>query len=162
MNKHKQSGFTIVELIVVIVVIAILATIATIAYRETQKNARNEKRKVDIVMLRSAVEEYYADNGDYPKVSCATGSGGVNECQNNEVWQMLKTAGYLKTIPKNGIKSYEPIHNTNSDGTSNYIWLYSSSSQYGIYAPMETLAESCKTGKNVVSSWWSNAAECNF
>ncbi len=39
MNKHKQSGFTIVELLIVVVVIAILAVITIIAYTGIQNRA---------------------------------------------------------------------------------------------------------------------------
>lgn len=40
-NKIKQSGFTIVELLIVIVVIAILAAITIVAYNGIQNRAKN-------------------------------------------------------------------------------------------------------------------------
>ncbi len=41
MNKHKQSGFTIVELLIVVVVIAILAAITIVAYNGIQNRAKD-------------------------------------------------------------------------------------------------------------------------
>ena len=157
MIKSRKVAFTVVELMVIIAVIAILTAITTIAYRETQKNSRNEKRKVDAVMLRSAVEDYYADKGDYPRPSSCT-----SECQNNEVWELLKSEGYLNRVPQPETKSYSPSHNKAPDGNANYIWVYNSANPagYGIYVPAE--GTSCKTGKNMREIWWNNALECQF
>lgn len=145
MIKHKRFGFTIVELMVVIVAIGLLVGISAIAYRETQKNARDERRKIDAAMLRAAVEDYYADNGDYPKPECA---GGASECWNNEAWQALKDGGYIKNIPQPGSEV------TAGGNPVKYGWLYASPSSYGIYIPLESGA--CKTGKDIQSSWWSS------
>jgi len=46
--KNKQSGFTIVELLIVIVVIAILATITFVAYGGIQRSAAEATLKSDL------------------------------------------------------------------------------------------------------------------
>lgn len=160
MNKHKKFGFTIIELMVVIVVVAVLATITTIAYRETQKSARDEKRKVDAVMLRSAVEEYYTDNGAFPSPSCLSGPGTSSECWHNEIWQLLKNQGYLKKIPQPEAKSTNTSYNLAANGNANYGWIRGSGNSFGIYVVRE--GGECKTGKNMTASWWGNAPECDF
>lgn len=50
-SPSKQSGFTIVELLIVIVVIAILATIAIIAYNGIQERSRASAIASDIKQL---------------------------------------------------------------------------------------------------------------
>lgn len=62
----KQKGFTIVELLIVVVVIAILAAISLVAYTNIQQRARDSQRKADLKTISTAVNLYYADNGNYP------------------------------------------------------------------------------------------------
>lgn len=48
MVTRKQTGFTIVELLIVIVVIGVLAAITVVAYNGIQQRAINSKRDVDL------------------------------------------------------------------------------------------------------------------
>lgn len=64
--KKKQSGFTIVELLIVIVVIGILAAIVITTFTGVQKKGRDADRKSDINSLYGQVEVYFAENGRYP------------------------------------------------------------------------------------------------
>ena len=62
----KQTGFTIVELLIVIVVIGILAAITIVAYNGVQVRARDNIRKSDLAAIVKAVELFKADNGEAP------------------------------------------------------------------------------------------------
>ena len=62
----RQSGFTIVELLIVIVVIGILAAISVVAYNGIQQRARDSQRQSNIANIAKALEMYYIDNGRYP------------------------------------------------------------------------------------------------
>ena len=64
--KRKQSGFTIVELLIVIVVIGILAAIVITTFTGVQKKGRDADRKSDINAIYSQVEVYFAQEGKYP------------------------------------------------------------------------------------------------
>ncbi len=64
---QKQTGFTIVELLVVIVVIAILAAIAVVAYSGIQDRARNSALLSGIDTIEKALNIYAVQNGQYPK-----------------------------------------------------------------------------------------------
>jgi len=66
-RKNRQSGFTIVELLIVIVVIGILAALVITTYSGIQQKARDTKRQTDIRAQYSMLEAYYAQNGGgYP------------------------------------------------------------------------------------------------
>lgn len=67
--KSKQSGFTIVELLIVIVVIGILATLVIVTFSGVQQKARDTKRQTDVKALASQLEVYYANNGSYPALA---------------------------------------------------------------------------------------------
>lgn len=65
--KRKQSGFTIVELLIVIIVIGILAALVLVTFTGVQQKARNTERQTDIKAMQSHLETYYAKNGSmYP------------------------------------------------------------------------------------------------
>ncbi|MEO7904266.1 MAG: prepilin-type N-terminal cleavage/methylation domain-containing protein [Candidatus Saccharimonadales bacterium] len=68
MTKHNRynTGFTVVELMVVIVVIGILITIVTLSYRQVQKSSRDAIRATHTSTIRGALEKFYEANGTYP------------------------------------------------------------------------------------------------
>ena len=70
----RQSGFTIIELIIVIVIIAILATISSISYEKILGNVRNSQRASNAKVLAEALEKYYDQNGQYPSCTTMTNS----------------------------------------------------------------------------------------
>ncbi len=67
--KQKQSGFTIVELLIVIVVIGILAAITIVAYNGVQQRARDAAPKSDLRQAVTASEMAINDPAvnSYPK-----------------------------------------------------------------------------------------------
>lgn len=67
--KNKQSGFTIVELLIVIVVIGILAALVITTFTGIQQKARDTERQTDIKALQGQVEAYYAQKGNYPTLT---------------------------------------------------------------------------------------------
>src|SRR3989344_6060104 len=64
--KRKQSGFTIVELLIVIIVIGILAALVLVTFTGVQQKARNTVRVTDVKGVASHLEVYNAQQGYYP------------------------------------------------------------------------------------------------
>lgn len=64
--KQRQSGFTIVELLIVIVIIGILATLVIVTFSGVQQRARDSERKTDINAIAGQLEAFYASKGYYP------------------------------------------------------------------------------------------------
>lgn len=62
----KQTGFTIVELLIVIVVIGILAAITVVAYNGIQTRAENAKTTNAVGEYVKAILSYQSINGIYP------------------------------------------------------------------------------------------------
>lgn len=65
----RNTGFTIVELLIVIVVIAILASITIVAFNGIQDRARTSKIQSDIRQVHRLIEAYNVENGFYPITS---------------------------------------------------------------------------------------------
>src|SRR3990167_3600728 len=65
---RKQLGFTLIEVIVVIALLAILATIVLVAINPTEnsKDARNVKRRNDVLQILNAVNQFYVAEGNLP------------------------------------------------------------------------------------------------
>lgn len=71
--KNKQSGFTIVELLIVVVVIAILAAITIVSYNGIQSRANQSATMQGLAQYAKGVSAYAAQNGLYP-------APGANGC----------------------------------------------------------------------------------
>ena len=73
---RKNSGFTIVELLIVIVVIGILAAIVTVAYTGISKSAQVSSITSELKQWQKLFEAYRATNGNYPAPSATPITGG--------------------------------------------------------------------------------------
>jgi len=98
----KRRAFTLVELLVVIAIIGLLSTVAVVSTNASRMNARNAKRKADLVQISKALDLYYADNNAYPSTggqwwaACATGCSFVIKGAN--AW-IPGLSPYLATLP---------------------------------------------------------------
>jgi prepilin-type N-terminal cleavage/methylation domain-containing protein len=82
--KRNQSGFTIVELLIVIVIIGILAAITVVAYNNIQQRGRDAQRMQDLADTAKALHLHYIGNGQ------GWFNGG-----SPTVLKFLQDAGYL-------------------------------------------------------------------
>jgi len=73
--KQKQSGFTIVELLIVIVVIGILAAITIIAFNGVQRRAYETTLQSDLRQGAKQLALDYAQNNAYPTSLTAANNG---------------------------------------------------------------------------------------
>lgn len=120
--KQRQSGFTIVELLIVIVVIGILATLVIVTFSGIQQKARDTKRQTDINAIDSTVEAYYASNGNYPTLA------NMND-------PTFRTAN---------LKGFDPAALQDPKGSSQTLAATASTTQYGYVAT----PANCDNGAN--------------
>jgi general secretion pathway protein G len=82
-RTRKQSGFTLVELIIVLSIIGILLMLAIPRYATSIKNAREAVLKEDLHVMRAAIDSYTMDKQKAPQ--------SLDD---------LVQDGYLKVIPE--------------------------------------------------------------
>lgn len=81
-RHDRQSGFTLLELIIVIAIIGILATIAMPALKDIPLRTKEAVLKTDLRTFRDVIDQHYGDKGRYPKSI-----------------QELVDTGYLRSVP---------------------------------------------------------------
>lgn len=65
-NFKKDSGFTIIELMVVITIIGLLSSIILGSLQQARLKAQDSKRISEIQQMEIALDLYYSDHGQYP------------------------------------------------------------------------------------------------
>jgi general secretion pathway protein G len=65
-RTRRDSGFTLIELMVVMTIIITLAAIGVAVYGNSVKRAKEATLKEDLFRMRDAIDQYYADKGKYP------------------------------------------------------------------------------------------------
>ena len=114
--RESESGFTLIELMVVILIIGLLATIVVQNLKGATDKAKRIKAQADISALKTALDRYYLDNGSYPSSDQGL-PALVSAPQNGKVPADYPPGGYIERIPN------DPWGNTyvyQSDG-DNYV-----------------------------------------
>ncbi len=62
----RESGFTLIEIMVVVVILSILATYVGVRIMGEPEKAKRTKAKIQISSLEAALKLYRLDNGYYP------------------------------------------------------------------------------------------------
>jgi prepilin-type N-terminal cleavage/methylation domain-containing protein len=70
MEKLRNKGFTLIELIIVIGILGVLAVAAVVALNPIAQfqKANDVRKKSDLAQIQRALESYYQDNNSYPVV----------------------------------------------------------------------------------------------
>ncbi len=72
---HQQTGFTLIELMIVVAIIGILAAIAIPNYSDYIKRGKAAEATSNLATLRVKMEQYFQDNRTYVDGPCAPTSG---------------------------------------------------------------------------------------
>ncbi|MBI3145181.1 MAG: prepilin-type N-terminal cleavage/methylation domain-containing protein [Pseudogulbenkiania sp.] len=66
MKQHRDTGFTLIELMVVMSIIALLLTIAVPRYLSSVERSKEAVLHSDLSTMREAIDKYYGDRAKYP------------------------------------------------------------------------------------------------
>jgi general secretion pathway protein G len=85
-DRQIESGFTLLELLIVVALIGIIAALAVPQFKHTPLKAKEAVLKEDLYILRDVIDQHFTDKGKYPSTL-----------------QDLVEAGYLRKIPSDPI-----------------------------------------------------------
>ena len=95
----RQSGFTLLEIMVVVVIIGILVTIVATRVMDKPDTARVVKAKTDIRTMESALNLYRLDNFVYPSTEQGL-DALVHQPAGEPTAKNWKPGGYIDHMPK--------------------------------------------------------------
>ena len=81
--RKPESGFTLIEVLIVVTLVVILASMGMVQYQNSVQRSREAVLKEDLFRMRDAIDQYYADKSSYP--------AGLQD---------LVAAGYIREIPE--------------------------------------------------------------
>ena len=81
-DTARDDGWTLIELLVVLSLIMILASVAMNQYNTSIRTAQEATLKTNLFRMRDAIDQYFADKGQYPASI-----------------QTLVSEGYLRSVP---------------------------------------------------------------
>jgi len=137
----SKRGFTLIELVMVIAVIALLAAIIIPRFTVQIAEARISTTKANLQTLRSALNLYYANEGEWPSAS-------LNELT---VSSPITFTIYLRAIPS------DTLDGTNNDGiavsqNNQGGWHYDTVNRE-IYINRTTVPNSNRTDDDIHNTW---------
>lgn len=96
--RSRQSGFTLIEVMVVIVILGILAAMIVPRIMDRPEEARRTKAALDIQFISQALDLYRLDNHHYPSTEQGL-SALVTETEIEPVPRRWRSEGYLAKLP---------------------------------------------------------------
>lgn len=98
-SYKSKSGFTLIELLVVISIIGLLSSVVLASLNSARAKSRDAVRRSDLNQLRTALELYYDNHGNYP---IATTWYGVTSMHDSTYIQLSGPLGWIPNLaPEN-------------------------------------------------------------
>lgn len=117
MKKHLSSknspGVTLIEVLIVILILMILILASYLIVPHQIAKARDASRKADLLKIRTALEEYYDSQGEFP--------GELPKC--GEPLILGKTT-LINNLPCDPITNQSYYYETKRGGDTSYYRLY--------------------------------------
>jgi len=109
--KHlaaRQTGFTLVELLIVVIILGILAAIVLPQFTSSTNDAKSSALDSNLAALRSSIELYYQQHGAYPSAA-GDGTNAANTVAafTSQLTQYTDIAGVV-SLTKTGPYVYGP------------------------------------------------------
>jgi general secretion pathway protein G len=95
-RRRLQSGFSLVELMVVVFIMGLLATLIIVNVAPVGDRSRVSKARADIASLESALEQYSLDLYNYP--NAAEGLAALSAPPASADLSLYRQGGYVRRV----------------------------------------------------------------
>lgn len=100
-NNKIQKGFTLIELLVVMSIVSLVSSVIFASFNSARAKGRDSKRISELRQIKTALEIYYNDKGQYPNSLAAVASSGAY----NSGWSTLLSSSYMTSMPNDPINT---------------------------------------------------------
>ena len=117
MKSGRQSGFTLIELMIVMAIVAILATIAMPAYQEYVKRGNRAAAQSEMMDIANREEQFLLANRNYADKATVVASGYSlpSDLGSKYTWDVVPAGGV--DAPPTFTITFIPTGSQTSDGT---------------------------------------------
>jgi general secretion pathway protein G len=120
--RIRQSGFTLIEIMVVVVILAVLGALVVPKILENVDKARVTRAQSDIRAIQTALDLYRLDNFKYPTTE--QGLQALVKQPADPTITNYRSGGYLPSLPKDPWNSIYQYQNPGPDGRDYEITTY--------------------------------------
>jgi general secretion pathway protein G len=120
--RNRQSGFTLIEIMVVVVILAVLGALVVPKILENVDKARVTRAQSDIRAIQTALDLYRLDNFKYPTTE--QGLQALVKQPSDPTITNYRSGGYLPSSPKDPWNNPYQYVNPGPDGRDYEITTY--------------------------------------
>ena len=121
---QRDSGYTLLEMMIVVTIVAILATLAEPMWQESITRAREASLKQTLFTVRDVLDQYRADHGKYPQAMAEVVSAGYLRQMPSDPF--TRSATTWQEIPSESEGGVFDVHSgsplVSTDGTPYNEW----------------------------------------
>jgi prepilin-type N-terminal cleavage/methylation domain-containing protein len=125
-RKHKQKGFTIIEVLIVLAIAGLIMLVVFLAVPALQRNARNTQRSNDVASILGAVNEFTNNNnGLLPDTATvAAGTLTVSNAATTGTNNVTTKLGYYKVAGNVSVSATAPGTTGANTSTTSTVIIY--------------------------------------
>jgi general secretion pathway protein G len=120
--RNRQSGFTLIEIMVVVVILAVLGALVVPKILENVDKARVTRAQSDIRAIQTALDTYRLDNFKYPTTE--QGLQALVKQPADATITNYRSGGYLASLPKDPWNFPYQYQSPGADGREYEITTY--------------------------------------